>query len=137
MSRKFWSAAAAAAALMFTAAPAHAGAVGEAGSLTMSVGGNYAGVLTNGGATVAYECHAEAPAAISIAITLCKMTTGGNNSPLALPGSAAATAGVAAIPFGSTQLCWSATATFVDAVTKTKSGCTVANTGLAGAGLTL
>ncbi len=137
MLKKCFMTAAAVAGVLCFASPAQAGIAGDVGSLTMSVSGNYTGVLTTGGATVAYECQAVAPAAISVAITQCQMTTGGNNSPLALPGSVAASAGVAAIPFAPTQLCFTATATFVDSVTKTKSGCTQISTGLAGAGATL
>lgn len=87
-------------------------------------GGNYTGVIANG-LTVTFECHAAAPGAVSTAIDSCYLTTGGAAAPIALPGDAAATAGVSTVPFAPFRLCWSASATFVDASRNSTSGCTL------------
>jgi hypothetical protein len=86
--------------------------------------GNYTGVLLNG-ITVAFECHAAAPGAVSTEINSCRLTTGPSAAPIALPGDAAATAGEATVPFAPFQLCWTASATYVNAARKSTSGCTL------------
>ena len=91
---------------------------------TIAASGNYTGVIANG-LTVAFECHAAASGAVSVAINSCGITTGGGAPSIALPGTAAATAGTTNVPFAPFQLCWTATATFVDTATKTTSGCTL------------
>jgi hypothetical protein len=110
-------------------------AAGVQGPVTGS--GNYTGVILNG-LTVVYECNVEAPGAVSVAITRCKLTSSTTNSTIALPGSAAANAGTVNVPFEPFQLCWTARATYVDASTKSTTGCTSTTTGsgadLVGAG---
>jgi hypothetical protein len=87
-------------------------------------GGNYTGVLLND-ITVVFECHAAAPGAVSTAINSCYLTTGGSAPSLALPGDAVATAGTSNVPFAPFKLCWTASATFLDASRKSTSGCTL------------
>jgi hypothetical protein len=91
---------------------------------TIVAGGNYTGVLLNG-ITVAFECHAAAPGAVSTAIDACYLTTGGSAPALALPGDAVATASTRNVPFAPFRLCWSASATFLNATRKATSGCTL------------
>ena len=86
--------------------------------------GNYTGVLLNG-LTVVFECHAAAPGAVETAIDACYLTTGGSAGSIALPGETAATAGTANVPFAPFKLCWTASATYVNAGRKATSGCTL------------
>lgn len=114
------TAVAAAAALGVVAPPAASAAATD----RIVAGGNYTGVLLNG-ITVVFECHAAAPGAVSTAINSCSLTTGGSAPAIALPGDAAATAGTSTVPFAPFQLCWTASATFLDANRKSTSGCTL------------
>jgi hypothetical protein len=86
--------------------------------------------------TVAYECAANAVGvAASVNITRCGIA---QNAAGALPGPASVVAGTEDLALAPFRLCWTATATFVDAKTRTTSGCTAPmepNTGkLSGAG---
>jgi hypothetical protein len=90
----------------------------------ITAGGNFTGVLANG-LTVAFECHAVAPGAVSTSITKCALTTGHSAAPIALPGDAAATASTATVPIAPFRLCWSASATYIDATVRTTSACTI------------
>lgn len=91
---------------------------------TLVGSGNYTGVLLNG-ITVVYECHAVATGAVSTAVNSCRLTTGGAAPARALPGETSATAGTSTVPFKPFQLCWTVSATYLDASTKTSSGCTL------------
>lgn len=103
-------------------------------------GGNFTGVLANG-ITVVFECHAAAAGAVSTSINRCELTTGDSANPIALPGDAAATVGTATVPIAPFRLCWSASATFLDASVRTTSGCTIVPTSavpsLAGVGFSV
>ena len=115
-----------------TAAAASLGLTGTASAAEITTAdtnrivasGNYTGVLLNG-ITVVFECHAAAPGAVETAIDACYLTTGGSAGSLALPGEAAATAGTATVPFAPFKLCWTASATYVNATRKVTSGCTL------------
>jgi len=87
--------------------------------------GNYTGAVVNGVATVAFECHAAAGAAVSVAVTGCWLTSGPSAPSIALPGSVAATSAEAKIAVAPFQLCWSAVATYVDTTTNSTRGCTI------------
>ena len=87
-------------------------------------GGNYTGVIANG-LEVVFECHAVATGAVSVAMNACYITTGGGAPTIALPGTSVATAGTTNVPFAPFQLCWTATATFVDSATNTTHGCSL------------
>ena len=91
----------------------------------ISAQGTATGALEGNGLLVAYACSAEAAGAVATAITSCNLTTGGPTLSIALPGEAAAIAGVATVPLASFKICWSAVATFVDASTKSTSGCSI------------
>jgi len=94
--------------------------------------GNYTGAVVNGVVTVAFECHAVADAAVSVAITNCSLSSGPSAHPIALPGGVAATAAEAKVALAPFQLCWAATATYVDSLTNSTSGCTLLQSAAAG-----
>lgn len=91
---------------------------------SVSVTGNFTGVLLNG-LTVVYDCAAVASGdAVSVAITDCYLTTGTKNSRIALPGPAATVADTDRVPLADFSLCFRAVATFTDSTTRQASGCT-------------
>jgi hypothetical protein len=114
----------AAAASMGGIGVAHAADNTAADTNKIVASGNYTGVLLNG-LTVAFECHAAAPGAVSTEINACYLTSGPSAGPIALPGDAAATASVGTVPFVAFRLCWTASATYVNAGHKSTSGCTL------------
>lgn len=106
----------------------------------IGVYGTYTGQLVGQQLVVEYVCGATAiGAAVSVNITECGI---GDNHPLALPGAQGASAGIETVALAPFQLCFSATATFVDGRTRSADGCTpylgaASNFAGAGAGASL
>lgn len=91
---------------------------------SVSVTGNFTGVLVNG-LTVVYDCAAAATGdAVSVAITDCYITTGSKNSRIALPGPVATVADTDRVPLDDFSLCFRAVATFTDSSTEVATDCT-------------
>lgn len=87
-------------------------------------GGTSAGEVVNGSLTLAFDCTATSTGAVvSMAIKTCKISTGGSNQAIALPGTTATIAGKASVPLSPYSLCITATATYLDASTRSISTC--------------
>ena len=116
--------AAAAAASIAVAVPSASASDAQSAAAHVVAGGTSAGVVLNGGLTVAYDCTATSTGAVvSMAITRCSINTGSQNKTIALPGNTATVAGEETIPLASYQLCYTAVATYLDASTRSASGC--------------
>ena len=112
------------AASIAVAVPSASASDADSAASHVVAGGTSAGAVLNGGLTVAYDCTATATGAVvSMAITRCKISTGTQNKTIALPGNTATVAGEESVPLSSYTLCYTATATYVDASTNTASGC--------------
>ena len=105
--------------------------IGTGGTNRVVASGNYTGqLLGTNQLLIEFECNAESiGVAASTAITSCTLS-GGNGSHsaqgIALPGNAAATAGVATVPLAPVKLCWTAVGTFlVGGAPVSSSGCTL------------
>jgi len=119
--------------LVLTAAAAVGGAVlapmamaADSQQITSHIvaGGTSVGEVVNGKLTLAFNCTASATGdVVSMAITSCYITTGGPNEHIALPGTTATVSGTASVPLQNYQLCFSATATYLDASTRSVSSC--------------
>ena len=87
-------------------------------------GGTSVGEVVNGKLTLAFNCTATSTGdVVSIALTDCYITTGGPHLHLALPGNSVSDASTASVPLTDYQLCYSATATYLDASTRSISSC--------------
>ena len=96
---------------------------------SLAANGEFAGAGSGNTFHEVFTCYATASLdAINVTITSCVLTGFGttNSAPAVTGVDAAATAGTATWDFnvpGPPQLCWTATATFLDQTTKTVSGC--------------
>lgn len=109
--------------LAAVASPASASDATNVGSRIV-VGGTSAGEVVNGSLTLAFNCTATATGAVaSMSITVCRISTGGTNKTIALPGTTATTVGTATVPLLPYTLCVAATATYLDASTRSVSSC--------------
>ncbi|HEV2756346.1 MAG TPA: hypothetical protein VG318_11295 [Actinomycetota bacterium] len=105
--------------------------VGVNGTNRVVASGNYTGqLLGTNQLLIEFECNAESiGVAASTAITSCTLHAANGSvsaQNVALPGNAAATAGIATVPLAPVKLCWSAVGTFVvGGTTVSSSGCTL------------